>query len=115
MALYNLSELKEMSDNDSVFVRDMLELFVSNNSIYLDKINNAMLLNDWKVVKFNAHKMKPSILLFKIETLEDVILKLNDFAGNENHLDEIPTLVNELNKKLSEVFSIITAELKKER
>ncbi|MGB0403430.1 MAG: Hpt domain-containing protein [Salibacteraceae bacterium] len=109
--MYDLTELREMSDNDEEFVQEMIHAFLKNNKDYLNTLNEGLAAKDWKVVKFNAHKIKPSILLFKITSLKQVILDINEFAGNEINLDKVPNLVEKLNEGLSLVFNKISEEI----
>lgn len=111
--LYDLSELRDMSDNDEAFVREMMQVFVTNNSEYLDELKLALEAKDWQQVKFFAHKIKPSILLFKIESLKQTILNLNTYSGNQENLEAIPNLVKEVDERLNLVFHRINEELSK--
>lgn len=110
--MYDLAELREMSDNDEEFVAEMIQAFLKNNKEYLELLNAGLVSKDWKVVKFNAHKIKPSILSFKISSLTDVILDINEFAGNETNLEMLPELVQKLNLDLGLVFNKISEEIK---
>ena len=91
-AIYDLTELRKMSGNDEAFVHEN---------------------KDWKTLKFNAHKIKPSVLLFKIDSVKQEILDLNEFSGKEINLEKIPLLVSTLKSKLYEVFDEVILELKK--
>lgn len=111
--LYNLDELYEMSGNDKEFVEEMVFTFLNKNKEYLEELNNAFEIENWKQVKFFAHKMKPSILLFKIEHLKKTVLDLNEYAGNEIFLEKIPSLIGQLNSELSSVFASLNQEFEK--
>lgn len=106
--LFDLSELREMSGNDEEFVQEMIQSFIDNNSTYLNQMIDAGKSGDWAAVKFNAHKIKPSILLFKIESLQKAILDLNEFAGKEINTDSIPQLISEIEAGLKKVFGQLT-------
>ncbi|UTW64299.1 Hpt domain-containing protein [bacterium SCSIO 12741] len=108
--LYNLDELREMTGNDESFMKEMIQLFVTNNKDYLEQLNQGLEEKDWKKVKFFAHKIKPSILMMKIGKLEDNIYRLNEFAGEEKNLSEIPALVEKLNDILPQVLVQLSEE-----
>ena len=112
-AIYDLTELRKMSGNDEEFVQEMLVTFLSNNQEYLVLLNDACENKDWKTLKFNAHKIKPSVLLFKIDSVKQEILDLNEFSEKEINLEKIPLLVSTLKSKLYKVFDEINLELKK--
>ena len=108
---YNLDELREMSGNDESFIQEMLVTFLENNKNYLNDLNKAFENEEWKKVKFFAHKIKPSILLFKIDSIKDEILKLNEYSGNLENLDLIPMLLKNINSVMNEVFIEISNEV----
>lgn len=110
--LYDLSEIKEMSGNDQDFIRELIELFVKNNTEYLQEVNNAFAQKDWERVKFFAHKIKPSILVIHATVLKQPILDLNEFAGKEINLDQVPRLIELLNQHLPIICNLLEKEIK---
>jgi HPt (histidine-containing phosphotransfer) domain-containing protein len=102
--LYDLTELREMSDNDEGFVFEMIESFLKNNNEYLNELNRAFEKQDLKQVKFFAHKIKPSILLFKIDQLKQDILDLNEFAGKQINIEKIEALINGITLEMNRIF-----------
>ncbi len=108
--LYDLSEIREMSGNDESFLKEMIELFVTNNTQYLEELNLALKSSDWKQVKFFAHKIKPSILVVHANGLKQTIMDLNEYSGKQTNMDQIPVLITKLNEELP----VLCAELKKE-
>lgn len=109
--LYDLSEIREMSGNDESFVKEMIELFVKNNLIYLEELNDAFQKEDWKQVKFFAHKIKPSILVIHAKQLVQPILDLNEYAGNQTNINEIPDIMKKLNDQLPLICDQLKLEI----
>ena len=101
---YSLDGLIEMCGDDQAFIEEMQKVFVENNEKYLDAMVDACNKQDWPEVKSNAHKIKPSILLMRINSLKDIILDLNEFAGKEINLDRIPSMVDTVKDGLNVVF-----------
>lgn len=110
--LFDLGEIREMSGNDEAFVKEMIELFVKNNTIYLGQLNDALKDSDWPQVKFFAHKIKPSILVVHANHLKDTILDLNEFAGKQINLEKVPELVEKLNTDLPPLCAALEKEIK---
>ena len=102
--LYSIDGLVEMCGDDQEFISEMIDVFVENNALYLKELMRAFENKDWEELKKNAHKIKPSILLMRIESLTQNILDLNEYSGKQTNLDRIPSLVAELETILNEVF-----------
>lgn len=101
---YSLEGLKEMCGDDQDFINEMIGVFLDNNLKYLESANEAFSQSDWKSLKSNVHKIKPSILLMRIDSLKEAILNLNEFSGQEINIEKIPDLMELLNNDLNEVF-----------
>ena len=74
--LYNTETLIETHRADKEFIKYMIELFIKNIPETNDSLQRASEEQNWEKVYFSAHKMKASIDLFSIESLTDVIRKL---------------------------------------
>ncbi len=110
--LYDLQEIRDMSGNDQEFINEFLQLFIKNNREYLKEMNQAFELKNWAQVKFCAHKIKPSIMVIHAEALNQPILDLNEFAGKQENLEKIPSLMGLLNTKLLVIFNALKDEIK---
>lgn len=111
-SLYDLTEIREMSGDDADFLKEMVELFVKNNTQYLVELNDALKIKNWSQVKFFAHKIKPSILVVHADGLKQTILDLNEFAGKEINLDQVPSLIEKLNDQLPVLCEALKKEIK---
>ena len=62
MALnYNLAKVYALSDNDSEFVNEILNLFVTEIPLDLIHIKQGIKEKDYKLAYGYAHKIKPSL------------------------------------------------------
>ena len=59
LKLYNLDKLEAM--NDQSFTDKMVDLFLKNIPLDIDKIEQALYQHDFDLVSSIAHKIKPSI------------------------------------------------------
>lgn len=72
--LYNLQKLIELSDNDADFIKDMVEMFITEIPKDLEHLAVAIIDDDRERVHEYAHKMKPSIDMFGLECLSDILI-----------------------------------------
>jgi HPt (histidine-containing phosphotransfer) domain-containing protein len=74
--LYNTETILKTHYGDTEFVKSMAELFIEHLPEMSAELQKASAKKDWASLYFYAHKMKASIDLFSIESLTDVIRKL---------------------------------------
>jgi PAS domain S-box-containing protein len=87
--LFDLSQLQNMSRGNDDFVQKMLSIFVNlvdENTLSLEK---AMASDDLETIKKIAHKIKPSIDQLGINSLKEVVRKVEkyDAAGTKDEID----------------------------
>lgn len=92
--IYDLQKLKELSDNDEAFIKDMVDVFITEMPRDLEHLAVAVIENDRKRVHEYAHKMKPSIDMFGLSCLSDVLIieawgKSNDEMPIKEHFSRI--------------------------
>lgn len=78
--LYNTEAILKTHYGDQEFVKSMAELFIEHLPEMSTELQKASAKKDWNNLYFYAHKMKASIDLFSIESLTDVIRKLEKQA-----------------------------------
>lgn len=108
----DLSYLTSVCDGDKVFMRDMIETFISNTPSAINEIKKLINKSDWSKVGDVAHKLKPSITFMGIESLKPVVKKIEDYGRENYKTDEIPALVNILSNQCETAFSELRQALK---
>ena len=70
---YKLFRVRELADNDESFVVALTAAFLEEVPEDLERLGNAVANNDYYSAYQAAHKMKPTIDLFELGVLEDLI------------------------------------------
>jgi HPt (histidine-containing phosphotransfer) domain-containing protein len=83
---YNLSQIIELSDNDSEFIKLMVATFITEMSSDLDALTVAVLKEDRANVHGYAQKMKPSLELFGLKG-HHMALKLESSGESQKKKD----------------------------
>ena len=87
--LYDLGQLQQMSRGNEQFVDKMVKLFISlakdNIQIFEQSLNN----NDINTITKTAHKIKPSIDQMGIESLKEVIRKVENYNIESGSKEEL--------------------------
>ena len=70
---YKLYRVRELADNDEDFILTLAETFVEEVSEDVERLKVAVAAKDYQEAYQAAHKMKPTIDLFELGVLDDLI------------------------------------------
>ena len=89
---YKLHRVKELADNDEDFVLALAQTFLEEVPEDAERLKNAVALGDHYTAYQAAHKMKPTIDLFELGVLEDLI-EVQDWGKFEQSHDVSDKLI----------------------
>lgn len=95
--LYNLQRLQEMGNNDTVFMRQVVVIFLQNITADAEELVKACNAKENKTIHFFAHKMKSSIDLMGIEKITQEIRNIEQAAKSNTDIEELDSKVNFVN------------------
>ena len=83
---YKLFRVRELAGGDEDFVVALAQAFLEEVPEDAERLKNAVAQNDYYTTYQAAHKMKPTIDLFELGVLEDLIVVQDwgKFENNEN-------------------------------
>ncbi|MEO7210017.1 MAG: Hpt domain-containing protein [Chitinophagaceae bacterium] len=87
--LYNLTNLKDQTGNDEIFLQQMVILFIKQTDENLKKIAIAKPQKSWAEIHFIVHKIKSAINLFGIKNLQQIIVETEEMTRETNHEKKI--------------------------
>ena len=85
--LWSLSKLRQMAKGNEAFVLKMQKLFVEQTLVRLAELERAVSEENYAQVGEIAHKMKPALDSFCIDSMKDSVRRLEKAA-------EIPAIEN---------------------
>ncbi len=86
---YNLSNLKDISDNNEVFFRRMIELFIKNATSSIIEIKKSYKVVDFEKMSIIAHKIKPSIDLVCNDELKALVRSIELEAKTKSYSQKL--------------------------
>ena len=102
--LYDLGYLEELSGGNQEFVDGLLETFLKNIPEQMEQMISAYRANDLKTMGESAHKMKPSLDLFRIHSLHDAI-RFVEIKGKEGINDpQLGRTLDEVQETMRQVM-----------
>jgi len=108
--LYNLKKLKEISQGDHIFVRDMLVTFVENATRDISRIQSLILTEDWTAIAETAHKLASNFAYLGANRLHDMAAEIEKNVINDNNL----TGIDDKTVKLCHEGIILVNQVKKD-
>lgn len=106
--LTDLSQLRKMSNNDESFVNEMVESFVEKTPEMLQVLNDYCDINDWAKVGAQAHKLKSSLAFMGVDSVKELVIKIEQDGMNNENTDQLPDLV----KDFTDTVNMAIEELK---
>ena len=70
---YKLDRVRELADNDTDFVLALAKTFIDEVSVDIDSLKTTVENKDYQDTYQLAHKMKPTIDLFELGVLDEII------------------------------------------
>lgn len=108
----DLEYLKQISNGSNEFIFQMITVFMEEIPGEIANIEKYAKSGEWKSLRASAHKMKPSYSFMGVKELEEMVNTLEEYSGNETHLEQIPAIVERI-KTITEKVVIELQEEKK--
>ncbi|MAW65465.1 MAG: hypothetical protein CMD18_04635 [Flavobacteriales bacterium] len=80
---YSLNQLKTLSAGNSGFLERMIKVFLEETPLQVNQMKELLAENDFYRVGRLAHKMKPTIDMFDMKDLKDLIRELESESKNK--------------------------------
>jgi len=111
--LVDLSYLRNVSNNDENFIKEMIDTFLKNTPIALSEAQKFSNEKNWHELGRTIHRIKPSITFMGITHMKDRVIALEALCGKEpinekliqSELDHLLQICNEALDELREVIS----------
>lgn len=110
----DLSYLKNVCNGDKVFMREMVETFISNTPSAINEMQNWCDKAEWVKVGQTAHRIKPSIAFMGLESVKSTVKKLETFGKENKNTDKIPSLINSLSEKCQSAIKELQQTLERD-
>ena len=90
---YKLDKIKDLADNDLEFIQVLAQTFLEEVPADARLLEIAVVSKDYLATYQSAHKMKPTIELFELGVLEDLI-EVQDWGKFEQKDKDITSKLN---------------------
>ncbi|MGK7396960.1 MAG: Hpt domain-containing protein [Candidatus Cyclobacteriaceae bacterium M3_2C_046] len=92
----DLTYLKNLSNNDINFVREMVEAFIDLAPNMLKKMSFYADEENWRALGESAHQMKPTLTFMGMQDMKNVVLEIERICENESDITLVQRLIEDL-------------------
>ncbi|MDB5157007.1 MAG: hybrid sensor histidine kinase/response regulator [Mucilaginibacter sp.] len=108
--LYDLSEIRSLSRNDEKIFNKIINMLISTLSVEGENIKSSAMDNDWETVSGIVHKIKTSLIHIRVDSLKDIIIKLEKNYSDYD-LESLNSFVDELCNTLTEIVGCLKNDI----
>lgn len=96
--LYDLTLLHDMSGGEKEFETEMIEFFVSNAPIAIEKMKKHYEEQNWIELRHVAHKFLSNVNMMGLDIISKEVDIVEDYALNVENTEEIPGLLKHIER-----------------
>ncbi|AMC11553.1 hypothetical protein Lupro_09870 [Lutibacter profundi] len=108
----DLKFIREETMNESSILALLIESFINDIDEFLEILDKGFRSKNWKLLHEATHKIKPSIRMFGISKLDQVIHDLVNRFREKQQLNNVDERINLCNEILKDVKTELLTELK---
>ena len=99
---YNLSKIEELASGDKDFIKAIVSTFLEEVPEDLAKLKNAFNDKDFNGVYQNAHKIKPTVEMFNLGVMNEIIA-VQEWGRLKKKNEDISVFMEIVSKKINTV------------
>ena len=102
--IYDLSLLKKLSNDDEVFIVDMINTFRRTAGPIVERMEKLVADSRYEALGREAHKFIPGVSFLGIKHLEADLVKIEENSKTGTDLDQMGNLVLQVKTKVAELI-----------
>jgi hypothetical protein len=110
--LYDLSQLRTLSNNDETFIIDILETFRKTNIPSIQRMHEYLAQEKYEAIGREPHKMIPGVSFLGAKPLQDILVVIEENAKEGKDLDNMSTLVKQAGDRVNELVMCFKNDFK---
>jgi signal transduction histidine kinase/CheY-like chemotaxis protein len=107
---YDISDLQRFANNDNGALVAILQSFLENSSINLEKLTESVNAQKWDNVAQVAHRMKSSFRQLRVLEVANTLEALEDFNPNQNNID-LPQMLEQISSETLRVQALLRQDI----
>lgn len=99
---YNLDKLKQLAEDNTTFIQEMVSVFLKELPEDLNNLNTAITSGNRLMASEYANKIKPTVDLFSVDCLTDLQIII-EWSNSNDPLD-ISSYLHNVNEQINAVI-----------
>ena len=96
--LTDLTFLQSFTGGNKEKIVKYINLFLQACPEQLTKMKERLAERDYSGLRAAAHTLKPQVIYMGMKNAEELVKKIENMAGEERDVDQLPTLLNEFDQ-----------------
>ena len=109
--IYSRNKLSQMMDQNTEEVNELMKIFVDMVPAMLQEMQDAAKGEEWSRCSDLAHKLKSSMRLWAIDSLDEDVLYIETNGLNADNTEQVNQKIQNLIRQLLEVIEDMKKEL----
>jgi len=102
--LTDMSFLSNFTGGDKEKIAKYIGMFLNAAPDHIEKMKSNIESQNYEDVKIAAHSLKPQLGYMGIKSLEETIIAIENYAGNNTNIDQLPGLIAHVEQVCDEAF-----------
>ncbi|SEN36420.1 HPt (histidine-containing phosphotransfer) domain-containing protein [bacterium A37T11] len=108
----DLTYLDELAGGNTDFMREIIEMFISQTPIDLALLRQLIFEGDWNRVADQAHRIKPTLHYVGAAALREEMQRMENNARTGTELEGLQAHLNELQPRFDALITVLGTALK---
>lgn len=109
---FNLQYLRELSGNDTDFIKEIIQMFIDDAPVLLKQAIVYHKNSNLTLLKASVHRMKSSVKMMGDAPLAQLIERIEAHCLGTAVEENMPSLMMQLNRDLTELLHELSVEVK---
>ncbi|MFN3939657.1 MAG: Hpt domain-containing protein, partial [Chitinophagales bacterium] len=95
-SLINLRFLESFTNGDTAKMKKYINMFIQSAPDAINQMKQLHAAGNWNQLRTVAHSLKPQLGYMGIDTVKELILRIEEYAGEGKKTDIIAQMITEL-------------------
>ncbi len=109
--IINTNHLNSLSRGNTAFIKEIVAIFLEQNPIEINELEQAMMSKDFLAIRSISHKMKTSVGFIGLDLILPKLSKIEDLAISQEKIDEITVLFFEIKPQCEQAIDELNDHL----
>ena len=108
VGLVDLSYLRDMSDGNEDFIKEMIRIFKADSPVLIEKMQNSFKKEDWEGLSRVAHKFRSPAVMMGMKDVAKIAERIEYYDySDRNGLEDVLDWIHQIDKQSNQAINYI--------